>query len=85
MAGDDEPSGEAGGGLWRGVGLLKRDAGTAVADGGALGDVMVCPQTGQGPVTPAIWAGTVSTVLHALHWNCSTSGVMKESEGISQE
>lgn len=30
--------------------------------GGALGDVIVCPHTGQGPVTPAMEAGTVSTL-----------------------
>ena len=35
--------------------------------GVAGGDVTVCPQTGHGPLTPAIWAGTVSVVLHALH------------------
>lgn len=53
--------------------------GTAGTEGGVVksgtvgsglpGEVMVCPQTGHGPVTPAICEGTVSTVWHALHWN----------------
>jgi hypothetical protein len=41
----------------------------ATEGSGALGEVMVCPHTGHGPETPAMYEGTVSTVWHALHWN----------------
>ena len=48
------------------------NAGAAGGDG-AIGEVTVCPQVGQGPLTPAIDTGTVSVVPQALHWNWRTS------------
>jgi hypothetical protein len=35
---------------------------------------MVFPQTGHGPLIPAMWAGTVSTCWHAPHENWMISG-----------
>lgn len=42
----------------------------------AGGEVTTCPQVGQGPLTPAMWAGTVSWVRQALHSNWMISAVM---------
>jgi hypothetical protein len=42
----------------------------------AGGEVTTWPQVGQGPLTPAMWAGTVSWVRQALHSNWMISAVM---------
>lgn len=45
---------------------------------GAAGEVTVWPHVGHGPLTPAIWTGTVSCVRQAAHSNWITSGDMPE-------
>ena len=42
----------------------------------AGGDVTTWPQVGHGPLTPAMWAGTVSWVRQALHSNWMMSALM---------
>lgn len=42
----------------------------------AGGEVTTWPHVGQGPLTPAMWAGTVSWVRQALHSNCMMSALM---------
>lgn len=49
----------------------------------AGGDVTTCPHVGQGPLTPAMWAGTVSWVRQALHSKWMTSALMPYQRNYS--
>lgn len=61
-------------------GGIAKNSGAAGVVGTGAGEQTVCPQMGQGPETPAMWLGTVSTDWQALHWNWITSGFMEVRE-----
>jgi hypothetical protein len=58
---------EGGGSILPVVGKGAKGVGTGTTGAEASGAVMIVPHVGQGPVTPARLAGTVSLVLQAGH------------------